>query len=50
MDGRPGVNFRRKPEVKIVSDKVELIQTATLLGKQIDVYGSAENRCSWLEM
>lgn len=36
------LTFGEKPEVKIVSDKVELIQTATLLGKQIDVYGSAE--------
>lgn len=42
MEGQK-LTFGGKPEVKIVSDKVELIQTATLLGKQIDVYGSAEN-------
>lgn len=36
------LTFGEKPEVKVLSDRVELIQTATLLGKQIDVYGSIE--------
>ncbi|MCL3851440.1 phage antirepressor KilAC domain-containing protein [Parabacteroides sp. GYB001] len=36
------LTFGEKPEVKVLSDRVELIQTATLLGKQIDVYGSVE--------
>lgn len=40
---RQDIVFEDKPEAKILLDKVELLQTATLLGRQIDVYGSAEN-------